>query len=71
MITILDRKYYTVSQAAELAGCTSSYVRRLLRANKVEGLKVGERAWILSEEEIEKLKESPTGRHGHHRRKKD
>jgi len=61
---MLGKKYYTVTQAAELAGCTVSYVRKLLRDKKIAGEKFGERAWIIPANQLEKLKCSPTGKPG-------
>ena len=64
MIQMLGNKYYTVTQAAELAGVTVSYVRQLLRDKKIAGEKIGARAWIIPANQLEKLKTSPTGKHG-------
>jgi excisionase family DNA binding protein len=64
MIHMLGKNYYTVTQAAELAGCTVSYVRRLLREKTITGEKFGERAWIIPANQLEKLKHSPTGKAG-------
>ena len=64
MITMLGKKYYTVTQAAELAGVTVSYVRQLLRRKEITGEKFGERAWIIPANQLEKLQTSPTGKPG-------
>jgi excisionase family DNA binding protein len=64
MIAMLEGKYHTVTEAAELAGCTVSYVRRLLRHKHIEGEKIGLRAWIIPHDQIQKLKVSPTGKAG-------
>jgi len=61
---MLGKNYLTVTQAAELAGVTVSYVRLLLRTEKIKGEKFGERAWVIPVNELEKLKNSPTGKHG-------
>lgn len=61
---MLGKKYYTVTQAAALAGCTVSYVRQLLRSEKITGEKFGDRAWIIPANQLEKLKVSPTGKSG-------
>jgi len=58
MITMLQGKYLTVTQAAEAASCTVSYVRQLLRANKIKGEKAGERAWIVPISEVSKIKKT-------------
>lgn len=64
MILMLEGKYYTVTQAAEIAGCTVSYVRQLLRKEEIRGEKIGERAWLIPVSQIAKLKESPSGKPG-------
>jgi excisionase family DNA binding protein len=64
MIKMLQNNYYTVTQAAELAGVTVSYVRQLLRTKKIRGEKFGERAWVIPANQLEKLKSSPTGKQG-------
>ena len=61
---MLEKKYLTVIQAADQAGCTVSYVRRLLRNGVISGEKFGERAWVIPINQLEKLKSSPTGRNG-------
>lgn len=61
---MLGKKYYTVTQAAELAGVTVSYVRQLLRRNEISGEKLGERVWVIPVNQLEKLKTSPTGKIG-------
>jgi excisionase family DNA binding protein len=50
------QKFYTVTQAAESSGVTVSYVRQLLRAGKLQGEKIGERAWILPSNQIDVLR---------------
>jgi excisionase family DNA binding protein len=64
MIKMLGKNYYTVTQAAALAGCTVSYVRRLLREKAIVGEKFNERAWAIPANQLEKLKHSPTGKAG-------
>jgi excisionase family DNA binding protein len=58
MITMLQGKYLTVTQAADAANCTVSYVRQLLRANKIQGEKAGERAWMVPVSEVPKIKKT-------------
>lgn len=55
MIAMLEGKYYTVTQAAELSGVTVSYVRQLLRKKKIKGEKFGDRAWVIPANQLEKL----------------
>lgn len=61
---MLEKKYYTVTQAANLVGVTTSYVRKLLRDKEISGEKLGERAWLIPANEMEKLNNSPTGKAG-------
>jgi hypothetical protein len=64
MISMLGKKYYTVTQAAQEAGCTVSYVRRLLRLKIISGEKLGERAWVIPVNQLEKLRCAPEGKPG-------
>lgn len=64
MILMLEGKYYTVTQAAAIAGCTVSYVRQLLRKEEIRGEKIGERAWVIPASQLAKLKESPAKKSG-------
>jgi excisionase family DNA binding protein len=64
MIDMLEENFYTVAQAARLAGCTVSYVRQRLRDQSIFGEKIGERAWLIPKNQLEKLKTSPTGKQG-------
>jgi excisionase family DNA binding protein len=43
---ILLDKFITVQAAAEVTGYCSQYLRRLLRAGKLEGVKVGQ-VWLI------------------------
>ena len=43
---ILLEKFITVQAAAEVTGYCSQYLRRLLRAGKLEGVKVGQ-VWLI------------------------
>lgn len=44
---MLENKWLTMAEAAELMGVTTNYVRLLLRQKKVEGQKIGERCWLV------------------------
>lgn len=44
---MLDNKWLTIEEAAELIGCTTSHLRFLLREEKIKGKKVGERLWLV------------------------
>lgn len=48
-------KIYSVTEAADKAGCTVSYVRRLLRDGTLRGEKLGAWSWILKKSEVDKL----------------
>jgi hypothetical protein len=54
----------SVTDAAEIIGCTTGRVRQLLRANELRGKKLGARAWAVSRVDAEKLAgtKAPTGR---------
>jgi len=53
-----------VTAAAKIIGCTTGRVRQLLRDGALRGVKLGERAWVVSRVDAEKLGKSPakTGR---------
>lgn len=56
--------FLTPDEAADLIGCSGSRVRQMLRDGILAGKKVGERMWLVSEQEAKKAKENPasTGR---------
>ncbi len=41
----------SVSEASKLSGLTTSYIRRLLRDDRIEGVKIGQN-WLTTEEAI-------------------
>jgi len=47
--------FLTVSQAADRIGITSGRLRQMLRANEIEGVKMGPRMWLLAVDEVDKL----------------
>lgn len=47
----LASQLISVTEAAEISGFTTGYVRRLLSEGKVEGVKIG-RNWVTTEEAI-------------------
>jgi excisionase family DNA binding protein len=51
-----DRKYVTVTEAVQIAGCTDGYIRRLLREEKLTGWRAGERAWLVELDSLMKLR---------------
>lgn len=50
-----DNTWITVSEAAALAGCVESYLRRLLDAGRLKGWKAGERAWLVDRQAVMEL----------------
>lgn len=61
---MLDNKWLTIDEATEVIGCTSGYIRFLLRKNHVEGKKIGPRAWLVDVKSAKKFAKTPkkTGR---------
>lgn len=43
-----DKAWLTVAEAAAEMGCTVSYVRRMLRDERIQGQKFGPRSWMVS-----------------------
>lgn len=54
----------SVSQAAEIIGCSTGRVRQLLRDGLIRGEKLGPRAWVVSRVDAQKMAVTPakTGR---------
>jgi hypothetical protein len=55
---MIIEKLYSVAEAADSAGCTESYVRRLLRTGVIDGKKIGKWTWILEKSQITKLRKT-------------
>ena len=49
---ILVKKYISVQAAAELTGYNIQYLRRILRAGKLEGIKIGQ-IWLIEMKSLE------------------
>lgn len=64
MIKLLDNKWLTIEEAVDVIGCTPSYVRFLLRQEKLAGKKISERAWLVDVDSARKYAKKPkvTGR---------
>lgn len=45
-----DKKWCSVEEAVEIAGCTDGLIRLRLREGRLEGFKANERAWMVSVE---------------------
>ncbi len=55
-------KMMNVATAAEKAGCTQHYFRRLLKEGRLKGQKVSERCWLIPAAEVSKLSKTLTTR---------
>jgi len=59
---IITDRYLTVQAAADASGYNDQYIRRLLRANKLASLKVGQ-MWLIQMDSLEAyLHNSAAGR---------
>jgi excisionase family DNA binding protein len=58
------QNFLTPTEAAVVIGCTDGRVRQLLRDGTLLGKKVGERMWLIPEDEAQKIRDLPveTGR---------
>lgn len=61
MVLDIRKDFVTVTKAAEIMGCTPGRVRQMLRAEEIEGEKVGERAWMVLRKAAEKHAQKPDG----------
>lgn len=50
--------YYSITDAAEAVGVTTGRLRQLIRADKLIGIKISERAWLIPKREVTRLKKS-------------
>jgi excisionase family DNA binding protein len=50
-IADLTAKLISVTEASRISGLTTSFIRRLLREGKIDGVKIG-RNWLTSKEAI-------------------
>lgn len=57
-------KLLTVTEAAEVAGCTTGYLRRLLRGKdpRIVGIPAGPRAWLIDASCLEQFRGQLTSR---------
>jgi hypothetical protein len=62
MIAMLDDKWLTVKQAADMIGCTEDHVRLLLRKGPLVGKKLSERMWLVDVTSAAKMAYSTTKR---------
>lgn len=47
---------YTTQEAARQMGITDAYVRQLIGAGKLTAKRLGDRVWVIAEDEIERFK---------------
>jgi len=59
MIQMLDNRWLTLAEAAEVTGFTDSYLRFLLRKGEISGNKFSPRLWLIDKKEAEKLAKKP------------
>lgn len=48
-------QFVSVTEAAEFVGVSTGYLRKLLRGEKIPGVKIGPRAWVIPTNQLEKL----------------
>jgi excisionase family DNA binding protein len=48
----LTSRLISVTEASQISGLTTSFIRRLLREGRIEGVKIG-RNWLTTEEAIQ------------------
>lgn len=54
-VSILNDKYCSVDEAAEIIGCTDGRVRQLLRAGELKGVKINARAWVVETKDASRV----------------
>ena len=61
---MLENKWMTATEAANLIGCSSAHVRYLADKGDLVCEKVGPRAWLIDKKSAEKMAKNPakTGR---------
>jgi excisionase family DNA binding protein len=58
MIAVLENSWMTISQAAELAGCSTQYIRLLAKKKQIKAEKVGA-IWMVDRKHAESLADKP------------
>lgn len=48
MVKVLENRWLTIDEATVVMGVTPSYIRTLLRSQKISGQKIGGRCWLVS-----------------------
>lgn len=61
---MLENSWLTVTEAAQLIGCSGQRIRVLATAARIKSIKVGPRAWLIDRSEAEEMRKNPpkTGR---------
>lgn len=64
MVKMLHHTWLSIPEAAEIIGCTQSYVRYLLRTETLSGEKFNARAWMVDAKSVKAFAKNPrpTGR---------
>lgn len=55
MIQSKDFPYVPIAKAAKIIGLTTGRLRQLLIAEKIQGFKAGERAWLIALADVQRL----------------
>jgi excisionase family DNA binding protein len=65
MSTVLDGKFLTVSEVADILGLSGARVRQLIASGQLEAEPAHERLWLISRESVLEFKKlrRPTGVH--------
>ena len=64
-MTVIAKKYYTVTEAADLLGLTTQRVRQLIQTGQIVAEKAHDRLWIVAVRELERFQnvDRPAGVH--------
>jgi hypothetical protein len=64
MIAMLENKWMTAAEAADIIGCSSAHVRLLAKDGCIISYKAGPRALLVEKKSVEKIAKNPakTGR---------
>lgn len=54
--------YLTAEQAAKVAGCTPTWIRKLLKAGRLEGVQVCGWTWLIDEQDALAIKKNLSSR---------
>jgi excisionase family DNA binding protein len=50
-----DRTFLTAEQAAREAGCSSAWIRRLLKRGDLPGIQMGGWTWVIDKEDLDRV----------------